>query len=155
MAWVERALGVIQGYKPLFKSKATNPFTHQEQIRLMGAFGIPVGATFDFQLLGDFHFQMALTPSHLHVSKQVEPVFVQSAMVFWMLQAFANKHGLGEFSRPMPDSEMLQVAPVVEELGKSIYNTMPVEDMIVRFENEFRNFWKGFVKGKVLETVGA
>jgi hypothetical protein len=124
-------------------------FTHEEQIRLMNACGIPIGGTFDFQLLdGKMHFELKLTETSLQAvtDNEDDRRFLNSILTLWQLQAFANLHRLGSFSRPTPLSELQQVANEVERLTNPIYNTMPIEELVPKVEGEFRDFWASFNK---------
>jgi hypothetical protein len=126
------------------------PFTHQEQIQVMNACGIPMNGSFDFQLLDGTRFDLQLTPTRIAASTNNENVSqsLPCVLLIWQLQAFANMHDLGSFSHPLPLSELRQVSEVMERLAKQVYNAIPIETLIPQMEEEFRRFWAGFVKTK-------
>jgi hypothetical protein len=122
-------------------------FTGQQQIQLMAALDVPIGAKVEITIWDGHCYRCGLLPTgQILVDAPGSPDedTVDFLITLWQLNAYAKQHGLDGFSMPLSLFQMKQVEPLQRSLNSAEYQDMPMNMLIPRIEKAFADFWKNF-----------
>jgi hypothetical protein len=114
-----------------------NPLTPSQQYQILRAVGIPDGAIFDIDIIGE---GWTLENRHGVIAVVRGPLDPRNTVIgltaIWMLAAYANLHGLTGFNPIFTNGELKQVATWV----KGLPDDMCPYDM----QKACQKFWANF-----------